>query len=336
MANLDRDNKDYNYQAPDFSTPIPSTPLTEVNETPAFKAGTPGKTGPTLRTISDETKDAFKKLEVWLSDFGIGSLATELNDYMINGMTSDEALMQLKLNPNGAYAKRFAGNAARVKQGLNALSENAYVALENSYANTLKSYGLGNMLSVNPQENQKTFAEYMANNISDIEFEDRIAQAEDKVINADAATKKQFKQWYPSLTDKDLVAYFLNPADTIGKLKEKVAAAEIGGVFNTQGLGLTEGQAADLAKFGIDRAGAIEGVQQIKESLPTANKLSSIYNEAGINYTQNTGIDEFLKKNQDAADKRKRLKSMERAQFSGDSGFTAQSGALGNSLQGKF
>ena len=286
--------------------------------------------------ITDATKDAFAVLTDLFTSYGLGELATEIGGYMTAGMTAGEALIKLKTNPSGAYAERFAGNFARQKAGLNMLSEADYMGLENSYANTLKSYGLGDMLSATSKDNWKTFSNYIANDISAVEFKDRISTAEDRVINADAATKAQFKQWYPNLTDKDLVAYFLNPSETIGKLKEKVTSAEIGGAFTGQGLSMDMASATDYAKYGIDRAGALQGASQIKEVLPTSDKLSNIYKEAGINYTQKTGEAEFLKSNQDAAEQRRRLKSMERGSFSGDSGVSSQTGSLSRTTQGSF
>ena len=192
------------------------------------------------------------------------------------------------------------------------------------------------MLSADPKANWKTFSTYIANDISPVEFKDRIAIVEDRVINADAETKALFKQWYPSLTDKDLVAYFLNPTETIGKLKEKVTSSEIGAAFTGQGLGMDMASATDYAKYGIDRAGALQGAKDIKDVLPVSSKLSNIYQEAGINYTQKTGEAEFLKTNADAAEQRRRLKSMERGKFMGDSGVSSQAGSLTKTTQGIF
>ena len=286
--------------------------------------------------ISDVTKDAFAGLTDLFTSYGLGSLSGEIADYMTHGYTANEALIKLKTNPTGAYAERFAGNFARAKAGLNVLTESDYIANETSYANTLKSYGLGDMLSADPKANWKTFSTYIANDISPVEFKDRIAIVEDRVINADAETKALFKQWYPSLTDKDLVAYFLNPTETIGKLKEKVTSSEIGAAFTGQGLGMDMASATDYAKYGIDRAGALQGAKDIKDVLPVSSKLSNIYQEAGINYTQKTGEAEFLKTNADAAEQRRRLKSMERGKFMGDSGVSSQAGSLTKTTQGIF
>ena len=312
------------------STPAPAaTPVAAV--TPA--AVTPAAVAP---VISDATKDAFAMLTDLFTSYGLGSLAGEIAGYMTSGLTAGEALIKLKTNPTGAYATRFAGNFARTKAGLNVLSESAYIDLENSYANTLKAYGLGNMLSTDSKTNWKTFSDYIANDISAVEFKERIDTVEKRVINADSATKDLFKEWYPSITDKDLVAYFLNPTQTIDKLKAKTSAAEIGAAFTGQGLTTSQSSAEGFAAYGIDRAGALQGAAQIKEVLPTSEKLSSIYKEAGINYTQKTGESEFLKTNADAAEQRRRLKSMERGKFSGDSGVSSQVGSLNRTTQGAF
>jgi hypothetical protein len=286
--------------------------------------------------ISNDTRDAFAALTDLFKSYGLDSLAGEIAGYMTSGLTASEALIKLKTNPTGAYAERFAGNFARQKKGLNVMSESAYIELEDSYANTLKAYGLGNMLSPDSKQNWKQFSTYIENDISGPEFKDRIKTVEDRVVNADASIKATFKQFYPSLTDQDLVAYFLNPTETIDKLKEKVTSAEIGAAFLGQGLAYTQASATELAKYGIDRAGALQGAADIKSVLPGSEKLSSIYGEAGINYNQKSGEAEFLKSNQDAAEQRKRLKSMERASFQGDSGVSQQYGSLAKNIQGTF
>jgi hypothetical protein len=78
--------------------------------------------------------------------------------------------------------------------------------------------------------------------------------------------------------------------------------------------------ASDLARYGIDRAGAILGASQIAEVLPEASKLGNIYEEAGITYSQKTGEEEFLKSSDEAKRKRTRLASMERGSFSASAG----------------
>jgi hypothetical protein len=282
--------------------------------------------------ISDTTKDAFAAMQDLFASYGLESLAGEISGYMTQGLTPGEALIKLKTNPSGAYAKRFAGNFARVKNGLNAISEATYLGLESSYAETLKAYGLGNMVSPNREDNYKKFADYIAADISAVEFKDRIDTVVTRVQNADPSIKATLKQFYPELNDSDLIGYFLNPKDNLPKLQEKVTASEIGAAAKYYNMGTDVRAATDLAKYGVDQKAAREGYSTIAGVLPTATKLGDIYNETGVRYAQAEGEAEVFKGNQDAATKRKRLASMERAAFSGSSGVGQSS--LGRSTQG--
>jgi hypothetical protein len=262
--------------------------------------------------------DAFEQLQGLFESYNLGSLAGKITEYMKAGKGPNETVLLLKKSDE--YNLRFQGNTLRLAAGLNVMTEDAYLQLEDSYAETLTRYGLGSMLSTDRTKNEAMFAKYMGNDLAAPEFKSRIELATDRVMNADPMTKSLFKEFYPNLTDADLVSYFLSPKDTLSKLQEKVTSAEIGGAFLEQGLAYTQQKSAELAQYGIDRAGAIKGAAEIKEVLPTSEKLSSIYDEAGIKYDQATGEAEFLKLNQDAKQKRERLKSLERASFSGSSG----------------
>lgn len=292
----------------------------------------PAKVEDKPKEISDATRDAFAMLTDLFASYGLEGLSGEIADYMKQGLTATEALIKLKTNPNGAYAKRFAGNFTRVKNGLNAISEAEYINLENSYANTLKAYGLGNMVSTNRDDNYKKFAEYIAGDISAVEFKDRVDTVVSRVQNSDPTIKATLKSFYPEITDADLVGYFLNPKENLPKLQEKVTASEIGAAATGLGLTTNVTSATDLAKYGVDQKMAREGYSSIAGVLPVASKLGDIYNETGVKYAQAEGEAEVFKGSQDAATKRKRLASMERAAFGGSAG-TGQS-SLSKATQG--
>ena len=298
------------------------------------------------KDISSDTMDAFASLQLIFESYGLGDLADTITKLMTDGYTPQSALVKLKYDKgyvngkdgarwNDAYTTRFSANATRISKGLNALSEAEYINNENSYAETLRSYGLGNMLSMKRSDNQKTFADYIAGDVSPTEFKDRIATASDRVINADANTKAMFKQFYPNITDSDLVAYFLKPEQTIEMLKEKATAAEIGGAAIGQGLTTDITSATDLARFGVDRAQAMAGYQDIASVLPEAGKLGNIYGETGIKYTQQTGEEEFLKSSDAAKRKRNMLASKERASFQGSAGIST-TGSLRKTTAGQI
>ena len=277
-----------------------------------------------------EDIDAFEELGLILKSYGLEGLADTYGRLMAMGKTAGQALTILKydktIDPvtgqpyNAAYAKRFAGNAARVAAGMNAYDEGTYLQVENAYEETLRRYGLSNMISPDRAANQAKFADYMGKGIAPTEFAGRIQTVADEVINADADVKAQFKTFYPSITDADLVAYFLDPKQTLPVLQTKVRAAEIGGAATSQDLGITEARAMELGKFGVTRKDAITGFSQVAEALPTGKKLSDIYAEEKIGYTQQVAEDEYLKQDAQAKLKRNRLASKERAMFSGQSG----------------
>jgi hypothetical protein len=286
--------------------------------------------------ITDSRRDAFAALTDLFASYGLESLAGEIAGYMQQGLTASEALVKLKTNPTGAYAKRFAGNFTRIKNGLNAVSEAEYINLENAYSNTLKAYGLGNMVSLNRDDNYKKFADYIAGDISADEFKDRIKTVVERVKNAEPSVKATLQSFYPEITDNDLISYFLNPKENLPKLQEKVTASEIGAAAVGAGAGLTANlaSATDLARYGVDQEMARQGYSTIAGVLPTASKLGNIYGETGVKYAQAEGEAEVFKGSQDAATKRKRLASMERAAFSGSAG--TNQGSLTRSTQGKI
>jgi hypothetical protein len=184
--------------------------------------------------------------------------------------------------------------------------------------------------------------------MSSTELNDRIKTAANNVINADPVVMATFKQYYGGLTTSDLVSYFLAPDETLPILNNKIAAAQVGTAAQEQGLvdaygntNVSQARAMQLATQmgGLGSLGNIAGAyQNVAATLPVGQKLSDIYKQAGINYDQTTAENEFLTQNADAAEKRKRLASMERAQFGGDSGVNPTMGNLASARNviGKF
>ena len=293
-------------------------------------SGVGGSTKPNTKDISPETRDAFEDLGMTLKGWGLEELAATYTQLMVEGKSAAQALTILKyskeINPstglpyNAEYTKRFAGNAARIAGGMNAYDERTYLAVENTYEETLRLNGLGNMISTDRAVNQAKYADYMAKGIAPTEFGQRIELVSERVMNMDPNTKAQFKAYYPSLTDIDLVSYFLNPKETLPILKNKVTAAEIGAVAGAAKYGIGEARAMDLAQFGVTRADALTGYQNIAEAVPTGTKLSNVYAEENIQYGQTAAEDDFLKQNAQAKLKRNRLASKERASFEGSAG----------------
>ena len=237
---------------------------------------------------------------------------------MLAGLGPEQAKLQIKQEP--LYKARFKGNQLRLDSGLNALSEVEYLGLEDSFNQVMNQYGLGTYFGTTRTARQGKLAEVIGGDISAVELKSRISTVVDRVNNADPTIKAQLKEFYPGITETDLVKYFLDPKQTLPQLEEKVTSAEIGAAAVGQKLDTSMTSASDLARYGIDRAAALKGYSTIGGILPGAQKLSDIYGEAKIDYTQATAEQEVFKGNASAERKRKQLAALESAQFSGSAG----------------
>jgi hypothetical protein len=75
---------------------------------------------------------------------------------------------------------------------------------------------------------QEGFEKLIANDVSNVELEDRISTAQRRVINAAPEVSAALRQYYPEIGQGDMLAYFLDPDKAIENIKRKVTAAEIG------------------------------------------------------------------------------------------------------------
>lgn len=277
--------------------------------------------------VDKDTRDAFALLTSTFALYGLEELASVIAGYMKQGLTSNEAIIELRQNKT--YQTRFAGNTTRTAAGLNALSEGEYLALEDSYSETLRAYGQQTLLGTDKKTRQASMANIIGGDISAVEFKDRVSTVVTRVENADPLVKSTLRDFY-KITDTELVSYFLSPKENLPRLQEKVTAAEIGSAALAQG-GLTTSMtsAESLAKFGVDLATARKGYSTISDVLPTTTKLSQIYKEDKINYNQQVAEEEVFKGLASAQRKRTQLAEKEIASFKGSAGV----GAAGLSTQ---
>lgn len=287
------------------------------------------------KTAQDQAdkRDAFALIQDTMKAFGFTDIEvaqltafaeTQIADANIG---PNQGILNMKALP--VYQARFAGNATRLKAGKNALSEADYLAQENAYGEYMKAYGVQSLGS------RDQYATLIGNDVSATELNKRLNLAVDRVKNSDPEILKQLKTYYPSITDSDLVTYFLKPADALPDLEKKVATSEISAAAVGQGFAADMTGAAALQAFGVTREKALSGYQDIKTVLPVSERLSKIYGEAGLTYDRAAGEAEFLKGDADAVERRRRLKELERGSFSGQSG-VERGTSLGTSTQGKF
>lgn len=255
---------------------------------------------------SPDQRNAEVMLTNLLKQYGLEALSTDIMGFIQQGYSNDNIM--IKLQDSDAYKTRFAGNATRLQKGLNALTPAEYVTLENSYRQVLESNGL-------PQgfyDQHSDFDSWIGQDVSPNEINTRAQLASDAVNNSDPTYLQALRQM--GLSDGDLVASMLDRTRALPVLQKVVNASKIGAAALKQGLQFNSDKVSSYADQGVTAQQASQAYQTIGETLPTANRLTTIYGD-GVN--QSDLEDELLGGSGPASAKRKALAAQEEATFSG-------------------
>ena len=285
---------------------------------------------------SQEGISAYNLLLNEFTQYGLGSLVSDIRELLVNNTPASE--MSLVLQKTPAYQARFSANKDRIAAGLRVLRPAEYIALEDQYQNIMRNYGLpASYYTKDTTGKQPGFDKFIAGDVSAAELEDRIATAQKRVLNANPQVSTALKQFYPDITNGDILAYALDPSQGLEGIKRKVTAAEIGGAAIAQGLQTGVSRAEELARYGVTGQQAEQGFQTVAAIAPRGSQLAEIYQTSPYGQVQ---AEEEVFGLAGAAESRKRrekLTSLETAQFSGTAGRAA--GALGRDRalgQGQF
>jgi hypothetical protein len=266
-----------------------------------------------------DRKSAYDILMEEFNRYGLGSLVESLKGLITENISPSE--FSLRLQQTDQYKKRFSANADRIAKGLTALKPAEYLAMEDQYQNIMRNYGLpASYYQRDSLGTQAGFNQLLANDVSAVELEDRVMTAQNRVVNANPEVYKALKSFYPDITNGDILAYALDPTKALDAIKRKVTAAEIGGAALAQGLTTEAVAAENLARYGITKQQAEQGYQAIGGMLPRASQLADIYKQDS--YTQAVAEAEVFGTGgaASAAERRRKLTSLETAKFSGSSG----------------
>lgn len=282
-------------------------------------------------------QSAFDFLKLQFSGMGLEGLIDPLKELITEGISSDEMTLRLMNDPkyNKAYKTRFAANDARIAAGLRALTPAEYIGLEDQYQNVMRNYGLpASYYTKDATGKQPGFEKFLAGDVSAAELEDRVMTAQKRVLNANPEVTAALKEFYPDITNADILAYTLDPKNAIENIKRKVTAAEIGGAAIQAGLKTGLSRAEELRAAGIDKATAQEGYGLIAGGLQRGSQLAAIYGEDP--YTQTTAESEIFKipGAQEARKQRQKITGLEQATFGGKTGISQ--GALARDRAGAY
>jgi hypothetical protein len=295
---------------------------------------------PTVTATTTGKNSAYDLLLAQFKLYGLEALITPLKDLITDDTSEGE--LTLLLRSTEPYKKRFAANPERINKGLRALSEAEYLTLEDSYQKVMRNYGLPETYYTKGDlGRQEGFEKLIGFDVSATELEDRIMTAQSRVINAAPEITTALKQFYPDITNGEILAYTLDPTKGLTDIKRKITAAEIGGAAIGAGLGYTgntpealRARAEELARYGVTKELAQKGYSTIGGGLERGRQLSSIYQQP--DYNQAVAEQEIfnLPGQAQAGEKRKKIIGLEKATFGGQTGVS--SGALGQNRAGSY
>lgn len=291
-----------------------------------FGTGAPIYTAPTqtpaeVATQAETTAaaaarlDAFNVLSERYKQYGLDKLADVIRKLVIEG--ASEATITFALQESPEYKQRFKANEARLAKGLAVLKPNEYIAVEDTYRQALRAYGL---IVFDTDEYVSRFIE---NDVSPSELTARIQLATDRVINAAPQVRNTLINFY-GLNDVDLIAYTLDPKGQLPTIEKQISVAEIGAAAARQGFQQVDKSNAEYLKsLGVTQEQAIKGFSDIASILPTATKLTDIYKDGLEGYGLDQAQQEVFGQLASERRKRERLSAAETATFSGKSGMGA-------------
>lgn len=282
-----------------------------------------------------ERKSAFRVLEDTFRQYGLDDLASEIQNYMLEGISSEEAT--LRLRQSQPYKLRFKGNEGRIAKGLAAYSPAEYLQAEETYRNLLASSGLGDLAV------KENFATLIGGAVSALEAQDRIQNVFNKIDNADPALKQQLNQYFRAYgvgdasTQRAQVAKAILTGDTSAQsLERSLKKAQLRTGAAQYAVNIAEANIESLqqqleAQGVSDVYGAGQaGFQTLSQTQAEAERLASIYKEPAP-LSEELQQEAFFGL---ASQRRKKLQEKEQAAFAGRAGTTEVS--LGQAGMGTF
>lgn len=266
------------------------------------------------KLLTGENRDAFMALNSLFQQYGLGSLAGKIYDYVKNGYGADTISILLQDTPE--YKKRFAANEARLKAGMSVLSPAEYISVENSYRQIMRQSGL----PAGFYDSTSDFTNWISGDMSPTELQSRVDLATQATALANPSYKAALKQM--GLSDGELAAYFLDQDRALPILQKNAATAAIGSEALQRGMAFDQQYASELATAGVSRDQAAQGYAKIADEFSDLGTLSQVY---GGGWTQRMAEEDVFVGGTGASQQREKLINREKGSFSGTSG-SARSG----------
>lgn len=233
-----------------------------------------------------------------------------LFDAMRNGYGPDQIdLILPDIQGTTAFKKRFPGYAQRVSNGYNAINLGEYLTLENDYHRRLQNAGLPAGFYDDPSD----FGNFIANDVSPDEFQNRVNLAVDAAKKVDPTMRELMARFY-GLGTGDVASYFLDPTRALSTIEHQYQTAGVASWAQRNGYTISDIRRYErLTTDGVTAEQAAQGYGTVKAIDESVGRIAEIYGEQ---YGQEDAEqDVFFNK----SDKRRRIVAQEQATFSGQS-----------------
>jgi hypothetical protein len=197
-----------------------------------------------------------------LKSWGLESLQTAFEQYVVENGTDDTNSMMLWLYERPEFEKRFPALKELSAKG-QAISPADYVAKEQAYTSVLRQYPIASKFFDDPA---KDFHNLIASGVSPQELNDRMENGYKRVTTADPKVREAFKEYFGVKGDDALAAYFIDPEKSKTTIVQQAQEAEIGAAAKMTFGKLDLSYASNLAQKGIGFDQALAGFQKMQAS----------------------------------------------------------------------
>lgn len=258
-----------------------------------------------------------------LASWGLSSLAGLVDQLGRTGASQDQITLQIQQSPE--YKVRFAGNDARIANGLAALDPATYIALEGQYRQILAGLPAGF------HDSKQSFDGFIGNDISPSELSDRVATANQAYITAPPQVRQAWDRYYGNTSGVGgAIAAILDTKTAAPLIEQRALAAEIGGAALQQNLALTSQSTAMLAaQSGVTIDQARQAYQGIAARIATDQSVAGRF---GTTFGQNEEEQANLLGQGDLQTQQSNLYAEEQSQFGGKGGGDTTSGNPGGNF----
>lgn len=203
--------------------------------------------------------DAYATAAALLDQYGLGSLADEVFDFVQRDLSPAEIEQAIRKTPE--FDNRFPGIKRREKKGLAPISPGEYVAYERNARQLFRAAGLPEGF----YDTNEDFTKFIENDLSLSELADRVTLAANHAFKMPKEDREELARW--GLGPGDLTAFWINPDVAQPLLERKYAAAQLSGAAKRTGFGgLEEAKATELVGTGITAAEAEQGFGQLVQA----------------------------------------------------------------------